>query len=126
MPPESPATNAPSASHDGEEMPRTISACASSASASPGISLKGRTPEIEKSGATDSRTVAPIATGDRRRDASSGNAASSARNNIAADMMAIAPPATDQRASATASTRAPASDGASHDIAASDRRPSAM
>jgi hypothetical protein len=103
-----------------------MSAWASSASASPGMSLSGRRPEIEKSGATASSAAAPGTSSGETRAASSGNRSSIARNNIAAATMARAPPASDHTARATASTRNAGSDGISHDSAASETWPRPM
>ena len=121
-----PATSAPHTSDAGERRPRTARACAKSAAARPGMSLRGRTPEIENSGASASSDTVPATSARGARSRSAGNTSSRARQNIAAATIASAPASRDHTASATASSRIGASDDPTHESAASERCPSPM
>ena len=90
------------------------------------MSLRGRTPEMENSGASASSDTVPATSARGARGRSAGNASSSARQNSAVATIASAPPSRDHTASATASTRSGASEGAIHESAASERCPSPM
>ncbi len=76
------------------------------------MSLSGRTPEIENSGASASSDTVPATSARGARSRSAGNTSSRARQNIAAATIASAPPSRDHTASATASSRIGASDDA--------------
>jgi hypothetical protein len=76
------------------------------------MSLSGRTPEIEKSGATASSAAAPGTSSARHARRLVGkHVFERAVQTCAAATIASAPPASDHTASATASTRSAGSDG---------------